>query len=91
MVIPLKQLQLSKKVGSHAMTVIVWHLGWADISALKHLLSQAGFHGVLPPEEHIIRLPFLFRHKLNLPQGGICALEFLFSGFFPVHPLTLTP
>lgn len=63
--------------------LLVWHKTFADASALKHLLSQAGFDGVLPPNSHIIRLPSLFRYNIDLPEGVLCSLEFLFSAFFP--------
>lgn len=62
--------------------VIVWHRTRADVSALRYLLSQAVYCDFLPSDEHIIRLPYLFRHNLNLPGGVACALEFLFSAFF---------
>lgn len=67
--------------------IVVWHKNHADVIALRHLLSQAGVQGVLPPDDHVIRLPYLFRHNLDLPKGVVCALEFLFSIFFPTHPL----
>lgn len=70
--------------------ILVWHKNQADVSALKHMLSQAGFHRVMPPDDHIIRLPYLFRHNLELPQGVICALEFLLAVFFPTHSLRLS-
>ncbi|KAJ4213526.1 hypothetical protein NW759_010946 [Fusarium solani] len=70
--------------------LLVWHKTFADASALKHLLSQAGFDGVLPPNSHIIRLPSLFRYNIDLPEGVLCSLEFLFSAFFPDHPLGLS-
>ncbi|KAF4449920.1 zinc finger protein 76 (expressed in testis) [Fusarium austroafricanum] len=67
--------------------IVVWHKNYADLNALRYLLSQAGVHGVLPPDDHIIRLNYLFSHNLNLPKGVTCALEFLFSIIFPTHPL----
>lgn len=70
--------------------IIVWHKNTTDVSAIRHLLSQAGFQGILPSDEHVIRLPYLFRHNLDLPKGTQCALEFLFAVFFPSHPLRLT-
>ncbi|KAH7260537.1 hypothetical protein B0J15DRAFT_582670 [Fusarium solani] len=70
--------------------LLVWHKTFADASALKHLLSQAGFDGVLPPNSHIIRLPSLFRYNIDLPEGVLRSLEFLFSAFFPDHPLGLS-
>lgn len=70
--------------------IIVWHKHYADVSALRHLLSQTGILGILPPDDHVIRLPYLFRHNLDLPKGVTCALEFLFSIFFPTHPLRLS-
>ncbi|KAK1767684.1 hypothetical protein QBC33DRAFT_577937 [Phialemonium atrogriseum] len=70
--------------------IIVWHKTRADVTALRHILSEAGFHGVMPPDDHIIRLNYLFRHNVELPKGVKCGLEFLFSTFFPTHPLRLS-
>lgn len=67
--------------------IIVWHKNHADISAIRHLLEKAGFDDIMPPEDHIIRLNYLFRHNLHFPRGTFCGLEFLFSIFFPAHPL----
>ncbi|KAJ4270034.1 hypothetical protein NW762_001707 [Fusarium torreyae] len=67
--------------------IVVWHKHYADLSALRFLFSQAGVHGVLPPDDQVIRLPYLFRHNLRPPKGVTCALEFLFSIVFPMHPL----
>ncbi len=54
---------------------------------LEHLLLQAGIQGVIPPNNHVIRLPSLFRHNLNLPKGVSCGLESLFKTIFPTYPL----
>lgn len=51
--------------------IVVWHKNYADVLALRHLLARAGVQRVLPPDDHIIRLPYLFRHNLDyLSQGG---------------------
>ncbi|KAG5663966.1 hypothetical protein KAF25_006551 [Fusarium avenaceum] len=70
--------------------LLVWHKTFADASALRHVLLQAGFDGILPPDSHIIRLPSLFRYNIDLPEGVLCSLEFLFSALFPNHPLRLS-
>lgn len=67
--------------------ILVWHPGYADVDGLRYVLSQAGIYEVLPSNEHVIRLNYLFRHNLDLPKGVTCALEFLFSIIFPTHPL----
>jgi len=67
--------------------IVVWHKQYADVSALRYLLSQVGLHGVMPPNDHIIRLNYLFRRNLIIPHGANCSLEFLFNAFFPSHPL----
>lgn len=86
--------QAAKTIRTSGITprdyIIVWHKTRADVSALRYLLSQAGCHNVLPPDEHIIRLPYLFRHNLKMPGQVPCALEFLFSAFFAENPLRFT-
>ncbi|KAI0859642.1 hypothetical protein F4860DRAFT_243714 [Xylaria cubensis] len=52
--------------------IIVWHTGYQDVRALRHLLMQAGIQDVLPPDDHIIRLNYLFRYNLDLSQGITC-------------------
>lgn len=87
-------LQAAEMVKESGITpqdyIVVWHRTRADVSALRYLLSQAGFCGVLPPDEHIIRLPYLFRHNLDLPGGVPCSLELLSSAFFPTNSLRFT-
>ncbi|KAI7779528.1 zinc finger protein 76 [Diaporthe eres] len=56
--------------------------------AVDHLLYYTGpFHVC---DDHIIRLPYLFRHNLQPPKGITCGLEFLFSIIFSEHPLCST-
>ncbi|RKL50301.1 hypothetical protein BFJ70_g1462 [Fusarium oxysporum] len=70
--------------------VVVWHKNYADVRALRHLFSQTGIQDILPPDDHVIRLNYLFRHNLNIPKGMMCSLELLFSVVFPLHPLRFT-
>ncbi|SCV30379.1 uncharacterized protein FFB14_03019 [Fusarium fujikuroi] len=70
--------------------VVVWHKNYADLRALRHLFSQTGIQDILPPDNHVIRLNYLFRHNLNIPKGMMCSLELLFSIVFPMHPLRFT-
>ncbi|KAI0424545.1 hypothetical protein F5Y09DRAFT_347607 [Xylaria sp. FL1042] len=67
--------------------ILVWHKNTADVDGLEHLLSQADFHGVLPPNDHVLRFPYLFRHNLSLPKGVTYKLKNLFKIIFPTHPL----
>lgn len=67
--------------------IVVCPKNYADVLALRYLLLQAGVQGIPPPEDHIIRLLYLFRNNLDLPKGVQCGLEFLFSILFPTHPL----
>lgn len=70
--------------------IVVWHKNHADVLALRYFLSRAGVERLLPPDDHIIRLPYLFRHNLQPPKGITCGLEFLFSIIFSEHPLCST-
>ncbi|EWZ81330.1 hypothetical protein FOWG_14883 [Fusarium oxysporum f. sp. lycopersici MN25] len=70
--------------------VVVWHKNYADVRALRHLFSRTGIQDILPPDDHVIRLNYLFRHNLNIPKGMMCSLELLFSIVFPLHPLRFT-
>lgn len=70
--------------------IAVWHKNNADVHSLQHFLSKAAVEGLLPPDDHIIRLPYLFRHNLQLPKGVKCGLELLFAIMFPEHPLCST-
>lgn len=54
---PLQAAEMVKESGITPQDyIVVWHRTRADDSALRYLLSQAGFCGVLPPDKHIIRL-----------------------------------
>jgi hypothetical protein len=68
--------------------VIVWHRNTIDLKALRFVLTFAGYSAseILPPDDHIIRLNFLFRHSLDPPIGTHLSLEFLFNFFSPVIP-----
>ncbi|RYP68734.1 hypothetical protein DL769_005455 [Monosporascus sp. CRB-8-3] len=67
--------------------IILWHKHRADVCALRLLLSQTCIQGIMPPDDYIIRLPYLFRHSLDFPRSVTSALEFLFSVSFPTDPL----
>lgn len=80
-----KRRQSSKTVASHVKTnyIVVWHKGYADLSALQHILLLAAL-----PEDRVIRLLYFFRD--NLPKVVQCGLEFLSSILFPTHSLRLS-
>lgn len=70
--------------------LIVWHRNRLDVSVLRDFLSKAGYYNVLPGKDHIIRLPYLFKHNLDLPDGIPYSLELLFGSFFRENSLRFT-
>jgi hypothetical protein len=72
--------------------ILLWHRTFQDYSALRHqLISTIGEQAVnkfLPPQSHVIRLNYLFKH--NLGKLASISLELLFRWYFPTHPLSST-
>jgi hypothetical protein len=69
--------------------ILVWHSHFHDYSLLRyHLVSAIGEQATarfFPPQSHIIRVNYLFRH--NLGSLASLSLERLFRLYFPNHPL----
>jgi hypothetical protein len=64
--------------------LLVWHTGFRDVSNIRESLVKEGFEDVLPPNDNVSRLPYVFRHNLT---GVSVALESPFPLIFPQHPL----
>jgi hypothetical protein len=64
--------------------LLVRHTGFRDVSNIRESLVKEGFEDVLPPNDNVSRLPYVFRHNL---AGVSVALESLFPLILPQHPL----
>jgi hypothetical protein len=68
--------------------IFVWHRSGLDVSGLKHFVSQARIPNTLSSDDHIIQLPYIFKHKLSLPSRVQCSLQLLFRGGFFFHNMS---